>query len=115
MQSSQVCQLRSMSPLVCAVVWQWQWQHAEMGNRPPNFAFYPIPLFAAADPLSQQALEVQAQDLALEDALYALDKALNSNSVEPDVYLRQASCPTAMLLCCEPCVGMPSSNGAPGW
>lgn len=46
---------------------------------------------AAADPLSQQALEVQAQDLALEDALYALDKALNSGSVEADVYLRQAS------------------------
>lgn len=34
---------------------------------------------------------MQAQDLALEDALYALDKALNSGSVEADVYLRQAS------------------------
>lgn len=45
---------------------------------------------AAADPLSQQALEVQAQDLALEDALYALDKALNAGTLEPDVYLKQA-------------------------
>jgi len=51
----------------------------------------PVGPCAAADPLSQQALEAQAQDLALEDALYALDKALNSGSVEADVYLRQAS------------------------
>lgn len=56
---------------------------------------------AAADPLSQQALEVQAQDLALEDTLYALDKALNSNNVEPDVYLRQASCPMVRVLHCD--------------
>ena len=45
---------------------------------------------AAADPLSQQALDVQAQDLALEDSLYALDKALNSSTIEPDAYLKQA-------------------------
>ena len=55
---------------------------------PPAPAAAPIHC-AAADPLSQQALEVQAQDLALEDALYALDKALNSGAIEPDAYLKQ--------------------------
>ena len=47
------------------------------------------PFPAAADPLSQQALDVQAQDLALEDSLYALDKSLNTSSIEPDAYLKQ--------------------------
>ena len=56
-------------------------------------------LCAAADPLSQQALEVQAQDLALEDALYALDKALNSGAIEPDAYLKQARCAVACAVC----------------
>ncbi|KAL4433713.1 hypothetical protein ABPG75_000154 [Micractinium tetrahymenae] len=49
----------------------------------------PDAVISAADPLSQQALEVQAQDLALEDALYALDKSLNAAAIEPDAYLKQ--------------------------
>ncbi|EFN51831.1 hypothetical protein CHLNCDRAFT_139682 [Chlorella variabilis] len=49
----------------------------------------PDSVISAADPLSQQALEVQAQDLALEDALYALDKALNQGTIEADAYLKQ--------------------------
>ena len=44
---------------------------------------------AVADPLSQQALEVQAQDLALDDALTALDEALRSGGLELDAYLKQ--------------------------
>ena len=35
------------------------------------------------------ALHVQAEDLALEDALYALDKAVNSGVLTADVYLKQ--------------------------
>lgn len=42
-----------------------------------------------ADVLSRQALDAQAEDLALEDALYSLDKALQDGVVTPDVYLKQ--------------------------
>ncbi len=61
---------------------------ARVSSRRPVDAAH-LPASAAADPLSQQALEVQAQDLALEDALYALDKSLNAAAVEPDAYLKQ--------------------------
>jgi ESCRT-I complex subunit TSG101 len=43
----------------------------------------------AADPLSHEALIAQAADLALEDAMMALDKALESGDIVLDAYLRQ--------------------------
>ncbi|EIE25211.1 tumor susceptibility protein [Coccomyxa subellipsoidea C-169] len=42
-----------------------------------------------ADVLSKQALEGQAEDLALEDTLYSLDKALQNNSLTPELYIKQ--------------------------
>jgi len=45
-----------------------------------------------ADTLSRQALEAQAGDLAIEDALYAVEKALQAGAITPDVYIKQA-CP----------------------
>ena len=43
-----------------------------------------------ADVLSRQALEAQAGDLAIEDALYAVEKALQAGAIAPDVYIKQA-------------------------
>ena len=43
-----------------------------------------------ADVLSRQALEAQAGDLAIEDALYAVEKALQAGALAPDVYIKQA-------------------------
>jgi ESCRT-I complex subunit TSG101 len=42
-----------------------------------------------ADVLSRQALDGQAEDLALEDTLYSLDKALQAGSITPEVYIKQ--------------------------
>ena len=43
----------------------------------------------AADVLSRQALAGQAEDLALEDAMYELDKNLQDSSQPADAYLKQ--------------------------
>ena len=42
-----------------------------------------------ADVLSRQALDAQAEDLALEDALYSLDKALQDGALTPEAYMKQ--------------------------
>jgi hypothetical protein len=42
-----------------------------------------------ADDLSRQALAALAEDLALEDALVVLDKALLQGKLAPEVYLKQ--------------------------
>ena len=41
------------------------------------------------DSLSRQALEAQAKDMAIEDALYALDKALQHGTITSEAYLKQ--------------------------
>lgn len=67
---------------------------------------------AAADVLSQQALEVQAMDLALEDVLYALDKALLQGSGSPlqaEDYLKQVGrtdTVCALPLCTLSCIAL---------
>lgn len=43
----------------------------------------------AADPLCQQALECQAEDMAIEDTLYALERALTDGHLPADTYLKQ--------------------------
>ena len=43
------------------------------------------------DDLSRQALAALAEDLALEDALVVLDKALLQGKMAPEVYLKQVS------------------------
>lgn len=43
-----------------------------------------------ADVLSRQALEAQAGDLAIEDALYAVERALQAGALTPDAYIKQA-------------------------
>lgn len=41
------------------------------------------------DALSSRALEAHAADLAIEEVLYALDKAIKRGTIQPDVYLKQ--------------------------
>lgn len=43
----------------------------------------------AADALCQQALEAQAEDMAVEDTLYAVERCFQSDGLAADVYLKQ--------------------------
>lgn len=45
----------------------------------------------AADALCGQALEAQAEDMAIEDTLYALERAFQSGALDAPVYLKQVS------------------------
>ena len=49
----------------------------------------PDEAIVAVDPLAAQALEGQAEDLAIEDTLYALQKALQAGLLDAPTYLRQ--------------------------
>lgn len=51
----------------------------------------PDTAIVAADPLCQQALECQAEDMAIEDTLYALERALTDGHLPSDTYLKQVS------------------------
>ena len=53
------------------------------GEIDPDTAIVP------ADVLSRQALDAQAEDLALEDTLYSLNKALQENVISAEVYMKQ--------------------------
>ena len=55
-------------------------------------AIDPDKAIVAADPLCQQALEAQAQDMAVEDTLYALERSFQSGGLPADVYLKQVRC-----------------------
>lgn len=56
---------------------------ASSGDIDPNTAIVPV------DDLSSQALDAHAADLAIEETLYALDKALQRGLLQPEVYLKQ--------------------------
>ena len=56
----------------------------------------------AADVLSRQALDAQAEDLALEDAMYELDKGLQDSNQPADAYLKQVL-QAACIQCCHAC------------
>lgn len=46
-------------------------------------------MIVPADDLSRQALAAQAEDMAVEDCLLVLEKAMLQGKIEPDVYLKQ--------------------------
>lgn len=54
----------------------------------------------AVDALDAQALEVQAQDLALEDTLYVLQKAFQDGLLDAPSYLRQVCGDGVTLVLC---------------
>lgn len=56
----------------------------------------PDEAIVAVDPLAAQALEVQAEDLAIEDTLYALQKAFQAGLLDAPTYLRQV-CPYLLV------------------
>ena len=60
-----------------------QWNETVADEVDPDTAI------VAADPLSQQALECQAEDMAIEDTLYALERALTDGHLPSDTYLKQ--------------------------
>ena len=49
----------------------------------------PDTAIVAADVLSRQALDAQAEDLALEDTLYSLNKALQEGVIPSESYMKQ--------------------------
>ena len=61
------------------------------GDVNPDTAIVP------ADVLSKQALDGQAEDLAMEDTLYALEKAMQAGSLTPDVYIKQVNPPPSII------------------
>lgn len=61
----------------------------------------PDTAIVAADPLCQQALECQAEDMAIEDTLYALERALTDGHLPSDTYLKQV--PPIILFLCVHC------------
>ena len=72
----------------------------------------PDSAIVAADVLSRQALDAQAEDLALEDTLYSLNKALQEGIISAEIYMKQASpnsgCSEfdstfAVVSCMQPC------------
>ena len=54
----------------------------------------PDTAIVAADPLCQQALDCQAEDMAIEDTLYALERALTDGHLPSDTYLKQVGAPS---------------------
>ena len=62
------------------------WRNA--GDIDPDSAIMPV------DELAAQALEVQAEDMALEDTLYALQKAFQDGHLDATTYLRQVPAQT---------------------
>lgn len=69
-------------------------------------AIDPDKAIVAADALCQQALEAQAQDMAVEDTLYALERSFQSGGLPADVYLKQVghrptqAAGAAQCICC---------------
>ncbi len=57
------------------------------GDIDPDTAIVP------ADVLSRQALDAQAEDLALEDTLYSLNKALQEGVISAEAYMKQVQPP----------------------
>lgn len=61
----------------------------------------PDTAIVAADPLCQQALDCQAEDMAIEDTLYALERALTDGHLPADTYLKQVCPPLHPLPYCS--------------
>ena len=58
----------------------------------PDSAIVPV------DELAAQALEVQAEDMALEDTLYALQKAFQGGHLDAITYLRHVRVPNIIIM-----------------
>ncbi|KAK9861601.1 hypothetical protein WJX84_010622 [Apatococcus fuscideae] len=66
-----------------------RWLAENESKLPEGTEFDADTAIVPADSLSRQALEAQAKDMAIEDALYALDKALQHGTITSEAYLKQ--------------------------
>lgn len=82
--------LRALQASQCTHRWL---AHLWAGDIDPDAAI------VAADALCAQALEAQAEDMAVEDTLYALERSFQSGGLAADVYLKQVQQKFYVLTC----------------
>ena len=85
---------------------EWLSKHEEKASRLGDAGSLSINDLEAAivpaNALSRQALMAAAEDMAIEDTLYSLERGLQNGIVEPEAYLKQERFSWALILLLPP-------------